>query len=388
MLDTRQETLKVKEILSNEIELKKYIGSVTTATEFKETVAAATVADLASELSISGAVTYSATAGTYSDGRLTATLAVSNAFSVDGVAFTASNNGARILVKDQTVKAQNGIYILTISLTSLTLNRSSDFNNSTVNKRTSVFVSAGNTQAKDRWGLDTSQKVVIGGAYGSDITFVKMSEDLSVSNVGAAGIGIYKETAGADVKLRKINSSNAKVAVTLSGDEVRVDAGATVVGTTDAQILTNKTIDCDNNTVSNVTDATIKSAAAINVSKVNFQLVTAESVAKSTTASTIFVNKLTYTTGVVQAGNYILHYSANIGTTANTDKVVARCTVDAVSVGETTVLGTATNEYKSFSGSKPLTLTAAAHTIEIDYKALAAGTAEIIDASIVLYRLS
>lgn len=388
MLEIGQETLKVQEILANETEFKNYIKSVTSSTEFKETVLAATVSNLASESSISGVVTYSATTGTYSDGKLTATLAVSNTFSVDGITFTSSNNGARILVKNQTVKAQNGIYALTISGTSLTLNRTWDFNSTSVNHRTSVFVSSGNTQAKDRWSLDTSKNVVIGGAYGSDLIFVKMSEDLSVSNVGTAGIGIYKETAGGDIKLRKINSSNAKVAVTLASDEVRVDVGATVVGTTDVQTLTNKTLDCDTNTVSNIADANIKSTAAITVSKVNFQLVTAESVAKSTTVSTVFVNKLTHTTGVLQAGNYILHYSADIGNTSNIEKVAVRCTVDAVSVGEATLLGTATNEYKSFSGSKPLTLTAAAHTIAIDYKALAAGTAEIINASIVLYRLT
>ena len=105
---------------------KSYVDGVTSSLTVKIACYVATVSDLSGNSSISGAVTYNATGGTSTRGQITATLAVSNAFTIDNKTMSNSNNGARILVKNQSSGAQNGIWILTIAGTSLTLNRATD----------------------------------------------------------------------------------------------------------------------------------------------------------------------------------------------------------------------------------------------------------------------
>ncbi len=83
----------------------------------------------------------------------------------------------------------------------------------------------------------------------------------------------------------------------------------------------------------------------------------------------------------------ILLCSAEVGNATDTNKVQVRCTVDASTVGECTFTGTGTGEYKSFSGYKKINLSAATHTVDIDYRALA-GTAEIMNAHVILHRVN
>ena len=117
-----------------------------------------------------------------------------------------------------------------------------------------------------------------------------------------------------------------------------------------------------------------------------FSVQQVESLAQLTEVGTAYVNKVTITTPVLAAGDYLISYGSSIGNATSTSKTVVRATLDAVDLQECVFSGTGTGEYKSFSGQKFATLTAATHTVEIDFKA-GTGTAEIANASIVIRRI-
>ena len=98
--------------------------------------------------------------------------------------------------------------------------------------------------------------------------------------------------------------SGTQVTIGESGDTVTIPTGvtldasnatttlpATVVTTTGSQILTNKSIDSDNNTITNIVNADIKAGAAIDYSKLNLtgNIVLADLSATGTKDSTTFL---------------------------------------------------------------------------------------------------
>lgn len=104
----------------------------------------------------------------------TANIALSGLLTIDGVALTA---GKRVLVKDQSVPAQNGIYIAAAS----DWQRAPDLtSNDSVREGTRVYVTDGATQAGTEYVVTTSDPISIGT---SSITF-------ALSSVAAALPGV------------------------------------------------------------------------------------------------------------------------------------------------------------------------------------------------------
>lgn len=155
---------------------KAYVDSVASGLDVKTAVMNATTVDLDSNGSISGVITYNATAGTSLRGQITATLALSDTFTVDGYSFGAADDGTRILVKDQSTAAQNGIWTTTVSGTSLTLDRATDFDEDTeVMPGAFTFVAKGNDNADSGWTLTSDPPITIGGGSGTAINFSQFS---------------------------------------------------------------------------------------------------------------------------------------------------------------------------------------------------------------------
>lgn len=169
---------------SNRLTSKSYVDSVATgsALDVKQSVVAASTVDLDSNGSISGVATYNNTGGSSGRGQITATLAVSDTFTIDGVTFGSADDGSRILLKDQTSGDENGIWTTTVSGTSLTLNRADDFDeDSEVTAGAFTFVTEGTTHADQGWLLTTNDPITIGGASGTSLTFAQFSGEGGVA---------------------------------------------------------------------------------------------------------------------------------------------------------------------------------------------------------------
>lgn len=142
--------------------------------------------DLSNSASLAAAATYNSTGGTSGRGQFTATLAVSEVFTVDGAILSSANNGTRILLVGQTVPSENGIWTTTILGTSLTLNRAIDYDSDIeASSMDSFGISLGTSNGGTGQVLtNTSATIILGGAAGSDLTFggVVLTQDIGFNN--------------------------------------------------------------------------------------------------------------------------------------------------------------------------------------------------------------
>jgi hypothetical protein len=137
-------TITATQVDTTSIATRSYVDTnLTGLRDFKDSVLVATNAT--DELSNSHAEI--ASGYNFSSGVITATLATTDSFTIDGVTLTSADDGERILIKTQDTNAQeNGIYTSVISGTSLTLTRSTDFDSATdITLGAYVFVLAGGT---------------------------------------------------------------------------------------------------------------------------------------------------------------------------------------------------------------------------------------------------
>ena len=202
---------------------KAYVDGVASGLTVKQSVVAASTVDLNSNSSISGSITYNATGGSSARGQITAALAVSNTFTVDGINFSSSENGARILLKDQSSGAQNGIWTTTITGTSLTLNRATDYDeDDEVNSGAFCFVEQGTVNADSGWVLTTENPITIGGASGTALAFSQFSgAGQIIAGTGMTKTGNTLNVGGsttiiANADTLEVNSSNTANQVLLS----------------------------------------------------------------------------------------------------------------------------------------------------------------------------
>lgn len=158
-------------------------------------------------------VTYNNVGGASGKGQITA---APNA--LDGVTLAAND---RILLKDQTVGAQDGIWIVTTVGTGANgvWDRATDWDaDADVVQGAFVFVQEGTVNADSGWQLTTNNPITVGGASGTALTFAQFS--------GAGQI-----TAGAALsKSGNVLDVNAGLGISLStptADAVNIDTTIT-----------------------------------------------------------------------------------------------------------------------------------------------------------------
>lgn len=187
---------------ANDAARKAYVDAVAAGTiDFKNSCRLTTTQDLDTNSSISGTPTYNNTGGTSGTGQITATLSVSDTFTVDGVSLGSADDGTRILIKDESGGLgadANGIYTTTISGTSLTLDRATDFDeDSEVTAGAYMFISEGTDNADSAYVLSTNDPITIGTGSGTNLTFVQFSGAGQIT----AGDGLAKTGNTLDVDL-------------------------------------------------------------------------------------------------------------------------------------------------------------------------------------------
>ncbi len=200
----------------NDAANKIYVDNTVTNFEVKEAVYVASTIDLDSNSSISGTITYTATGGSSGRGQITATLVTTDTFTVDSVNLGSANDGTRVLLKDQTTGAQNGIWTTTVSGTSLTLDRATDFDaDAEVVHNVYVFVQQGTTNSDQSFVLNTPNNITIGGASGTALTFVLYN---TMSNI-TGGSGLTKTGSVLDV--------GGSATIISNSDTIEVNSSAT-----------------------------------------------------------------------------------------------------------------------------------------------------------------
>lgn len=154
---------------------KNYVDNVATGLDVKTSVRAASTANVS--------VTYTATGGASARGQITAA-----PNTLDGVSLAAND---RILLKDQTTGAQNGIWVVTTLGTGANgvWDRATDFDqDAEVTSGAFTFIEQGTTNADSGWVLTTDNPITIGGASGTALTFVQFSGAGQIT----AGTGLTK----------------------------------------------------------------------------------------------------------------------------------------------------------------------------------------------------
>ena len=194
---------------------KGYVDSVVSGLDVKASVYVATTGDLSSSTSVAS-YAYNATGGTSTRGQITGTLTVSNTFVIDSITITSTNNGARILIKDQSSGAQNGIWTCTISGTSFTLDRATDFDQDVeVTSGAFTFVERGTVNANAGWVLSTQNPIIIGGSSGTVLVFAQFSGTGQIT----AGLGMIKTGSVLDI--------GSSTTILTNPDTIEVNSSAT-----------------------------------------------------------------------------------------------------------------------------------------------------------------
>jgi hypothetical protein len=138
---------------------RKYVDSVATGLDIKASVRVATTAPFTTH-------TYNTGAGASQRGQMVGTLPSS----IDGVTL---NTGDRILVKNQSSAAQNGIWTVTASNI---WDRATDFDSDAeVTPGAFTFVEEGTENGDTGWVLTTNGVITVGGASGTALSFSQFS---------------------------------------------------------------------------------------------------------------------------------------------------------------------------------------------------------------------
>ena len=187
---------------------KSYADSLATGLDVKQSVRAASTANVT--------VTYNATGGTSTRGQITAA-----PNTLDGVTLAAND---RILLKNQTTGAQNGVWVVSTLGTGANgvWDRATDFDSDAeVSSGAFTFVEEGTGNTDTGWVLTTNNPITIGGASGTALTFAQFSGAGSFT----AGAGLTQTGTTFDV------ASTGGGSLTISADSINLTSGIATVGT-------------------------------------------------------------------------------------------------------------------------------------------------------------
>lgn len=166
---------------------KAYVDAARSGLDVKPSVRAASTANVT--------VTYTATGGTSTRGQITAA-----PNTLDGVTLAVND---RILLKNQTAGAQNGIWVVSTVGTGANgvWDRATDYDqDAEVTAGAFCFVEEGTTNADTGWVLATNNPITIGGASGTALAFNQFSSaggGVSSFSGGTTGLTPNTATGGA-----------------------------------------------------------------------------------------------------------------------------------------------------------------------------------------------
>ena len=193
---------------ANSLATKEYVDAVKQALDIKESVLVATTADVSA---------------TYSNGAGTLTSNTNTAFSADGVT---PAQGSRVLVKNQSTAAQNGIYTLTTAgsgSSAFVLTRADDADASAeLTGGTFVFVESGTVNGENGFVFTHDGAPTLG------------TTDLNVSQFSGAGQIIAGDALTKSGNTLNVNDDN--ITLEVNSDAVRIkgitatDVGDLLVG--------------------------------------------------------------------------------------------------------------------------------------------------------------
>jgi hypothetical protein len=179
---------------------KAYVDAARSGLDVKQSVRVASTANVT--------VTYTNNGGASGRGQITAA-----PNTLDGVSLAAND---RILLKDQSTGAQNGIWVVTTLGTGSNgvWDRASDFDaNSEVTSGAFTFVSEGTTNAASGWVLTNADPIVIGGA--SSPTALVFQQFSGAGQI-TAGAGLTKTGNTLDV--------GAGTGITVNANDIQISA--------------------------------------------------------------------------------------------------------------------------------------------------------------------
>lgn len=160
----------------------------------------------------------------------TANITLSGTQTIDGVAVVA---GDRVLVKNQTTGANNGIYVVASGAWTRALDADA---NAEVTANMACFVAEGTTLADTQWSLTTNDAIVLGttsltfAQIGAGTTYTPADTSITISG------STVKQTPGTN---GQINQTVAGIVtpVTVSGDATMASGGALTIAM--STLLTN-----------------------------------------------------------------------------------------------------------------------------------------------------
>lgn len=196
-LNTRKITNLGNPTTAQDATTKYYVDSVATGLDVKLSCRVGSVVNVA--------MTYTATGGTSARGQMT--LAPN---SVDGITLAVTN---RVLLKNQTVPAQNGIWVVSTLGTGANgiWDRAPSFDSDIeVTSGAFTFIEEG-TQAGTGWVLTTPNPIILGGASGTGLAFSQFS-----------GAGSYIAGAGLTQSGLTFNAIGTANRITVAADSIDI----------------------------------------------------------------------------------------------------------------------------------------------------------------------